>query len=104
MDEVLNELLNEALMTVETIIQKSDLTARMNGLEEVLKTGSAEDLRRNEHLLAPCQRVADDPKYRAIFQDPTLAEYVNPLDLPAGTGRDERLSHRPLRYRTGPGG
>lgn len=46
MDEVLNELLDEALMTVETIINKSDVSARMNELEELLKMGSEDDLRR----------------------------------------------------------
>ena len=48
--------------------------ARMSAIMELVRSGSAEDLRRNERLQGPCQRVADDPKYRAIFQDPTLSQ------------------------------
>lgn len=76
LDEVLNELLDEALMVAESVIRKEDLATRMDALEQLAATGNADDLRRNEQLLGPCQRVADDPKYRAIFQDPTLAGYV----------------------------
>lgn len=76
LDEVLDELLDEALMVAESIIRKADLATRMDALEQLAATGHADDLRRNEQILSPCQRVADDPKYRAIFQDPTLAGYV----------------------------
>ena len=76
LDEVLNELLDEALMVAESVIRNEDLATRLGALEQLAATGTADDLRRNEQLLSPCQRVADDPKYRAIFQDPTLAGYV----------------------------
>ena len=76
LDEVLNELLDEALMAAEAASNDMSVRERMAAVAELLKTGTAGDLRRNERLLGPCQRVADDPKYRAIFQDPTLSGYV----------------------------
>lgn len=76
LDEVLNELLDEALAVAESVVRQADLPERMEAQEKLLKTGTAEDLRRNQWMLSPCQRVADDPKYRVIFQDPTLSGYV----------------------------
>ena len=76
LDEVLDELLDEALMIAEAASNDMSVEERMAALKKVLRTGKAEDLRKNERLLGPCQRVADDPKYRAIFQDPTLSGYV----------------------------
>ena len=73
---VLDELLDEALMVTEAAAADMKVEARMSAIMELVRSGSAEDLRRNERLLGPCQRVADDPKYRAIFQDPTLSHYV----------------------------
>jgi AcrR family transcriptional regulator len=73
---VLDELLDEALMVAEAAAADMKVEARMSAIMELVRSGSAEDLRRNERLLGPCQRVADDPKYRAIFQDPTLSHYV----------------------------
>ncbi len=76
LDEVLNELLDEALAVAESIVRQADFSERMEAQEGLLKSGTAEDLRRNQWMLSPCQRVADDPKYRVIFQDPTLSGYV----------------------------
>ena len=73
---VLDELLDEALMVTEAAAADMKVEARMSAIMELVRSGSAEDLRRNERLLGPCQRVADDPKYRAIFQDPTLSHYL----------------------------
>ena len=73
---VLDELLDEALMVTEAAAADMKVEARMSAIMELVRSGSAEDLRRNERLQGPCQRVADDPKYRAIFQDPTLSHYV----------------------------
>ena len=73
---VLDELLDEALMVAEAAAADMKVEARMSAIMELVRSGSAEDLRRNERLLGPCQRVADDPKYRAIFLDPTLSHYV----------------------------
>ena len=76
LDEVLNAVLDDALMVAESAAKEMTMGERMNALEQLIQTGDAKDLRRNEHLLSPCQRVADNPKYRAIFQDPTLSNYV----------------------------
>lgn len=91
MDEVLNELLDEALMVAEGIIHQANLPERMEALSKIVKTGTANDLRRNEQLLSPCQRVADDPKYKTIFQDPTLSGYV--IQRIYRLERDEMISY-----------
>ena len=75
-NEVLDELLDEALMVVEAASNDMEINDRMDALEKIVRTGDCQMLRRNERLLSPCQRVADDPKYRAIFQDTTLSNYV----------------------------
>lgn len=76
MDAVLNELLDEALMVAETTAREMSMADRMTALSKLANSGGADDLKQNEHILSPCQRVADDPKYRAIFRDPTLSSYV----------------------------
>lgn len=75
-DTVLDELLDEALMMAEATINDIDITVRMDGLKKIVHSDDWKQLRQNENLLGPCQRVADDPKYRAIFQDATLSNYV----------------------------
>lgn len=75
-NEVLDELLDEALMVAEAASNDMAVSDRMDALEKIIRTGDYQMLRRNERLLSPCQRVADDPRYRAIFQDPTLSGYV----------------------------
>ena len=75
-NEVLDELLDEALMVAEAASNDMAVNDRMDALEQIVHTGDDQMLRRNERLLSPCQRVADDPKYRAIFQDATLSGYV----------------------------
>ena len=75
-DEVLDELLDEALMVAEAASNDMEVGDRMDALDRIVRTGDYDSLRRNERLLSPCQRVADDPRYRAIFQDPTLSGYV----------------------------
>ena len=76
LNAVLDEVLDDALMVAETAAREMSTTERMTALERLIKTGTADDLRHHEHLLNPCQRLADNPKYRAIFQDLTLSSYV----------------------------
>ena len=76
MDAVLNELLDEALLVAETTAHEMSMVERMTALGRLANSGGVDDLKQNEHILSPCQRVADDPKYRAIFRDPTLSSYV----------------------------
>lgn len=73
---VLDELLDEALMVARAASRDMSIEARMEQLEDIARSGDTARLRENERLLGPCQRVADDPKYRAIFQDATLSNYV----------------------------
>lgn len=75
-DSVLDELLDEALMIAEAAANDMGIAERMDGLRKIADSDDWEYLRKNERLLGPCQRVADDPKYRAIFQDATLSNYV----------------------------
>ena len=76
LNSVLDELLDEALMVAEAASNDMSVEERMTTLRKILKSGSIKDLKKNERLLGPCQRVADDPKYRAVFQGPTLSHYV----------------------------
>lgn len=76
LDEVLGEVLDDALMVAEAAAKEMTTAERMAALERLIKTGTPDDLRKSEHLLSPCQRVADNPKYRAVFQDETLSGYV----------------------------
>lgn len=76
LDEVLDELMDEALMTAEAASNEMSTEERLDALEKVVQSGDTQMFRQNERLLSPCQRVADDPKYRAIFLDPTLSDYV----------------------------
>ena len=77
LDMILNELLDEALMVVEESIRSTSAKERYAGLEQLLRSGGDwRELHKKEYLLSPCQRVADAPKYRAIFQDATLSGYV----------------------------
>lgn len=75
-NDVLDELLDEALMVAEAAASEMSMADRMAALERLTTAGSVDGLQQNERILGPCQRVADDPKYRAIFQDPTLSGYV----------------------------
>ena len=75
-NEVLDELLDEALMVAEAASNDTETGDRIDALKQVVRTGDYQVLRQNERLLPPCQRVADDPKYQAIFQDATLSSYV----------------------------
>lgn len=75
-DAVLGELLDEALMIAEAAANDMKVADRMDELKKITHSGDWEQLRQNERFLGPCQRVADDPKYRTIFQDATLSNYV----------------------------
>lgn len=76
LNAVLDELLDEALMVARAAARDMSTTDRMAGLRDIVRAGDPQALQRNECLLGPCQRVADDPKYRSIFQDATLSHYV----------------------------
>lgn len=73
---VLDELLDDALVMVEASIDEMSIANRMAGLKKIIHSGDVEQLRQNEGYLPTCQRLADNPKYRVIFQDTTLSSYV----------------------------
>lgn len=76
LDAVLNELLDEAVCIADKACEKMSFEQRMQHLGELSRYGSAQDLKERECLLAPCQRIADDPRYRVLFQDPALSHYI----------------------------
>ncbi|MBR6953604.1 MAG: TetR/AcrR family transcriptional regulator [Clostridia bacterium] len=75
LDEVLDEVIGEALELAEEAGDPSDYEARVQRLMRVL-SGGPQALRGNEQLLPPCQRIADPAKYRALFMDDSLSYYV----------------------------
>lgn len=75
LDEVLDEVIGEALELAEETGDPADYEIRMQRLMEVL-SGGPQALRGNEQALPPCQRIADHAKYRALFMDDSLSYAV----------------------------
>ncbi len=75
LNEVLDEVIREALEIAENGSYQDVYDARHAMLMRTLKDGP-DALRGNEKYLAPCQRIADHPKYRALFMDDSLAHYI----------------------------
>ena len=75
MDEVLDEVIGEALQIAEHSGSPDDLVSRERKLRAVLQ-GGPQALRGNDKYLAPCQRIADHPKYRSLFMDDSLSYYI----------------------------
>ncbi len=75
LNEVLDEVIREALEIAENGSYQDGYDARHAMLMRTLKDGP-DALRGNEKYLAPCQRIADHPKYRALFMDDSLAHYI----------------------------
>lgn len=75
LDQVLDELINEAF----EVAQYSSTTLSMTlpqRLQYLAQFDTVEKLREHNSDLPTCQRVADTPKYRVIFQDRTISEYI----------------------------
>lgn len=75
LNEVLDEVIREALEIAENSSYQDDYAAKRALLMRTLKNGP-DALKGNEKYLAPCQRIADHPKYRVLFLDDTLAHYI----------------------------
>ena len=75
LDEVLDEVIGEALEIAEESGDLESFEDRTARLMQVLSRGPGA-LRGNEQFLPPCQRIADHPKYRALFMDDSLSYYV----------------------------
>lgn len=75
LEQVLDELINEAFEVAEY----SSTTLSMSlpqRLHYLLQFDTVEALREHNSDLPTCQRIADMPKYRVLFQDRTLSEYI----------------------------
>ncbi|MCD8161731.1 MAG: TetR/AcrR family transcriptional regulator [Clostridiales bacterium] len=75
LDTVLDELVEEAFDVAEcsSTSLSMGVVARLHYL---LQFDTVEQLRQHNSDLPACQRIADDPKYRALFLDGTLSEYI----------------------------
>ena len=76
LDAVLNELLDEAVVVADKVCADMSYEERMGRLAYIAAHGSVRDLKERECLLSPCQRIADDPRYRVLFLDPTISHYA----------------------------
>ncbi len=75
LNEVLDEVIAEALDIAEHSGSTEDFETREQHLRAVMQNGP-QGLRGNEQFLAPCQRIADSPKYRSLFMDDSLSYYI----------------------------
>ncbi len=75
LNEVLDEVIAQALEIAETSGGAMDFETRERHLRAVMQAGP-QAIRGNEQYLAPCQRIADAPKYRSLFMDDSLAYYI----------------------------
>ena len=69
---VLDELLKDALQVAENSAKQD----RDNILPVLAKEEGLEKIKENEMLLPVCQRIADSTKYRVLFLDETLSNYI----------------------------
>lgn len=70
LDAVLNAVIDDALMFSKQAGTPSE------GLAAMLAAGSVEDVKEHETMLPACQRIADSAKYRDLFLDPGLGDYI----------------------------
>ena len=75
LNEVLDEVIAEALDIAEHSGTMEDFETRDRRLRAVMENGP-QAIRGNEKYLAPCQRIADAPKYRSLFMDDSLSYYI----------------------------
>ena len=75
LNEVLDEVIAEALDIAEHSGTMEDFETRDRRLRAVMENGP-QAIRGNEKYLAPCQRIADEPKYRSLFMDDSLSYYI----------------------------
>ena len=75
LNQVLDEVITEALDIAERSAAEEDMARRDQMLKEILHNGP-QALKGNEQYLAPCQRIADHPKYRSLFMDDSLSYYI----------------------------
>lgn len=90
LNAVVDELVTDAFDVAE--YSSSSLTLNVvQRLHYLLQFDTVEKMREHNSDLPPCQRIADDPKYRVLFQDSSLSEYIlnklylinRPISVPA---------------------
>ncbi|MGI6721036.1 MAG: TetR/AcrR family transcriptional regulator [Anaerovoracaceae bacterium] len=69
-EDVLDQVIDDALMFSEegrgTVIDVVD----------AIRSGNADELRKDETILPACQRIADSERYHRLFLDPSLSEHI----------------------------
>lgn len=75
LDEVLDEVLDDALRLTEDEGAACGLD-ELDRVEKLIGSGDAQTLQENNLLLPVCQRVADNPRYRVLFCDNSLSDYI----------------------------
>ena len=74
-EDVLDELIDEAFEVAEYSSTTLSMTMPQR-MHYLLQFDTVEALREHNSDLPTCQRIADMPKYRVLFQDRTLSEYI----------------------------
>ena len=75
LNEALDEVIADALDIAEHSGTMEEFETRERRLRAILREGP-QALRGNEKYLAPCQRIADAPKFRSLFMDDSLSYYI----------------------------
>ncbi len=75
LDQVLDELIDEAFEIAEHSSASPSMSLHQQ-LRYLLQFDTVEALREHNSDLPACQRIADRPKYRILFQDRALSEYI----------------------------
>lgn len=73
--DVLNQVIDDALLFSQQAGADAGDAAGASDLVAIVQA-SVEDIKRHETMLPACQRIADSAKYRSLFLDPTLADYI----------------------------
>ncbi len=74
--DIVDELADDAILA--TTRPEGNPFEAINSLADLLRAGSftEEELQTLMLRLPVCQRVADDPKYRPLFRDPFISDYL----------------------------
>lgn len=75
LNQVLDELIVEAFEVAEHTSSAPAMPLPQR-LQYLLQFDTVETLREHNSDLPTCQRIADTPKYRILFQDRTISEYI----------------------------
>lgn len=75
LNQVLDELIEDAFELAKQNSSNAALPLPLL-LDLLLRYDTVELLRAHNSALPPCQRIADDTRYRVLFKDPGLCEYI----------------------------